>query len=416
MGFMRTDPGLARELLDFYEDLHRHPELSLQEHRTARRITEAIAPLDLDVTTEVGGTGIVAVLRNGAGPTVMIRADIDALPVEEKTGLSYASTARGRDHYGNDVPIAHACGHDMHATCLVGALRVLKEVSGSWSGTVVAVFQPAEELLRGAKDMIADGLFERFPRPDIVLGQHVVPLPAGVIGYCLGPTLAAIDSADVRLYGRGGHGSRPESTIDPVVLAASIVMRLQGVVAREVPASETAVVTVGRLHAGTKDNVIPDDAELGINIRTYSSDVRLRVIEAVERIIRGEAAASGVEREPDIDWHLSGPALHSDPDATIRTVAAFTELFGAERVVLRPPMTASEDVGHYGTELGVPTVFWLWGGGDPELFARAAAAGRLDQDVPFNHSPKFAPTPQPTLDTGVEALVTAALTWLEARG
>jgi hippurate hydrolase len=400
------------DLLELYRELHRYPELSRQEHRTAGRIVAALAPLPLEVTTGVGGTGVVALLRNGAGPTVMLRADIDALPVEERTGLPYASVERARDRYGNDVPVAHACGHDMHATCLVGALRALHRRRDGWSGTVMAVFQPAEELLRGARDMIEDGLFERFPRPDVVLAQHVSPLPTGVIAYCPGPMLAANDSADVRLYGRGGHGSRPESTIDPVVLAASIVLRLQTVVAREVPASETAVLTVGRLRAGEKDNVIPDEAELGINVRSFSPEVRARVVGAVERIIRAEAAASGVEREPEIDWYLRGPALVTDPEATERTAAAFVERFGAERVLRRPPITASEDVGHFGTEIGVPTVYWFYGGGDPERFARAMAAGRLDQDIPFNHSPEFAPIPEPSLETGVDAMVTAALTWL----
>lgn len=277
----------------------------------------------------------------------------------------------------------------------------------------MAVFQPAEELLRGARDMIDDGLFERFPRPDVVLAQHVSPLPTGTIGYCPGPMLAAIDSADVRLYGRGGHGSRPEAAIDPVVLAASIVLRLQTIVAREVPSSETAVVTVGRLRAGDKDNVIPDVAELGINVRSFSEGVRARVVGAVERIIRAEAAASGVEREPEIDWYLGGPVLISDPEATERTVAAFTERFGAQRVLRRAPVAASEDAGQFGAELGVPTVYWFYGGGDPERFARAMAAGRLDQGIPFNHSPEFAPIPEPTLSTGVDALVTAALTWLD---
>lgn len=409
------NPQLIPDLLDLYQDLHRHPELSLQEHHTARRICEALSSLPLEVTTGVGGTGIVALLCNGRGPTAMLRADIDALPVEEKSGLPYASVERGRDRYGNDVPIAHACGHDMHAACLVGALRVLDQSRDSWSGTVMAVFQPAEELLCGATDMIGDGLFERFPRPDIVLAQHVTPLPTGTIGYCPGPMLAAIDSADVRLHGRGGHGSRPESTIDPIVLASSIVMRLQTIVAREIPASETAVVTVGRLRSGTKDNIIPDEAELGVNIRTFSSAMRTRVIDAVERIIRAEAAASGVEREPEINWHLSGPVLISDPEATDRTVEAFIERFGPERVSRRAPATASEDAGHFGAELDVPTVYWYWGGSDPERFARAAAAGRLDQDIPFNHSPEFAPIAEPTLATGVDALVTAALTWLKTR-
>jgi amidohydrolase len=407
------DSGLGRQLLEFYQDLHRHPELSLQEHRTAARIVEAVAPLGVEVTTGVGGTGVVALLRNGGGPTVMLRADIDALPVEEKTGLPYASTARGVDADGTAVPIMHACGHDMHATCLVGALTVLGQLKQRWSGTVMAVFQPAEELGRGARDMIAHGLFERFPRPDIVFGQHVAPLPAGTIGYGTGPMLAAADFARVRLYGRGGHGSRPASTIDPIVLAASIVIRLQTIVAREIPIDEKAVVTVGTMHAGTKDNIIPDEAELGITIRTYSDLIRTRVMAAVERIIRAEAAASGVEREPDIDWGLSMPVLSCDPDGTTRTAAAFTEQFGADRIRQLAPAAGSEDVGHFGAALGVPTVFWFWGGGDPEQFKQAMAAGRFDQDVPYNHSPRFAPVPEPTIATGVEALATAALNWLK---
>jgi hippurate hydrolase len=300
----------------------------------------------------------------------------------------------------------------MHATCLVGALHRLSQTRSEWAGTIAAVFQPAEELARGARNMIADGLFERFPRPDIVLGQHVAPLPAGVIGYCPGPMLAACDCADVRVYGRGGHASRPENTVDPVVLAAAIVLRLQTVVAREVPANETAVLTVGRLQAGTKDNIIPDEAELGICLRTYSDDVRRTVIAAVERIVRAEAAASGAEREPEINWYLSTPTVHSDPDATERTAAALTERFGAERVLRRPPAMASEDVGQFGSHLGVPTVFWFYGGTDPERFARAVASGRIEQDIPFNHSPEFAPIPEPTINIGVEALVTAALLWL----
>jgi hippurate hydrolase len=301
-------PGLREQLADFYRDLHRNPELSLQEFRTAQRVAEAMRPLGFEVTTGVGGTGVVGVLRNGDGPVVLLRADFDALPVQEKTGLPYASTVRGQDQSGADVPVMHACGHDMHATCLVGAATLLANSAAEWSGTVVAVFQPAEELACGARNMVADGLFERFPVPAVVLAQHVGPLPAGTIGYGLGPVMAGMDGVQVTLHGRGGHGSRPEATIDPVLMAANVVTRLQSIVSREVPPGETAVVTVGRLQAGTKDNIIPDSAELGINIRTYDEKIRNLVRASIERIVRAEATASGAEREPDIDWNINAPS------------------------------------------------------------------------------------------------------------
>ncbi|HEY1667178.1 MAG TPA: amidohydrolase [Trebonia sp.] len=289
---------LSSELADFYRDLHRHPELSLEEHRSARLIAGALRPLGFEVTENVGGTGVVGLMRNGDGPVVMLRADFDALPVEELTGLPYASTARARGQDGVEVPVMHACGHDMHATCLLGAASMLARTPATWSGTLLVVFQPAEELARGATDMLNDGLFRRFPAPVIVLGQHVGPLPAGMIGYGSGPLVAASDSVKVTLYGQGGHGSRPEAAVDPVLMAANVVNRLQGIVAREVSPAEAAVVTVGRLQAGTKDNIIPDTAELGINIRTYSRPTRDLVRAAVERVITGEAAASGAPRPP----------------------------------------------------------------------------------------------------------------------
>src|ERR1700742_981934 len=292
-GTVRADAEeLSARLADFYRDLHQHPELSLEEHRTAQRLAVALRPLGFEVTEHVGGTGVVGLLRNGDGPVVMVRADFDALPVEEQTGLPYASSVRAAGPDGGEVPVMHACGHDMHATCLLGAAALLSRASAAWSGTLLVVFQPAEELARGARDMVGDGLFQRCPRPDIVLGQHVGPLPAGLIGHASGPVMAAADSAEVVLYGRGGHGSRPESTVDPVLMAANVVTRLQGIVAREVPPAETAVVTVGRLQAGTKDNIIPGTAELGINIRTYSRPTRELVRTAIERIVRSEAAAS----------------------------------------------------------------------------------------------------------------------------
>lgn len=407
----QTRPGvseLADHLSEVYRDLHRHPELSLQEVRTADIVAKALRPLGFEVATGVGGTGVAGVLRNGAGPVVMLRADFDALPVAEATGLPYASTVRARDMAGEEVPVAHACGHDMHATCLLGAATHLSRTRADWSGTLLIVFQPAEELARGAREMVADGLFERFPKPDIVLGQHVGPLPAGMIGHGSGPLMAATDSVSVTLHGRGGHGSTPEGTVDPVLMAAHVVVRLQGIVSREVAASERVVVTVGRLRAGTKENVIPDTAELGINIRTFADHTRETVRAAIERIVRAEAAASGAPREPEFVWAASAPLLVSDPEATAKIVAAFTRHFGEQRLVAMPPISASEDVGVFGAAAGVPTVYWFFGGID---FTR-----RQFDHLPMNHSPEFAPDIEPTLSTGIDTLVTAALTWLGNEG
>jgi amidohydrolase len=418
LGADRVDEGmwsgldeLSAGLADFYRDLHQHAELSLGEHRTARLLADALRPLGFEVTEHVGGTGVVGVMRNGDSPVVMLRADFDALPVEEQTGLPYACTARAHGQGGEEVPVMHACGHDMHATCLLGAAAMLARTPGTWSGTLLVVFQPAEELARGATDMLNDGLFERFPVPDIVLGQHVGPLPAGVIGYASGPVMAASDSVRVILYGQGGHGSRPEAAIDPVLMAANVVTRLQNIVAREVSPAEAAVVTVGRLQAGTKDNIIPDTAELGVNIRTYSPQTRDLVRAAIERIIVAEASASAAPRPPEITWTNSAPPLVSDPAATQATVAAFSGHFGSERLMPMPLVTASEDVGNFGEAAGVPTVFWFWGGLDAQTVITAMAEGRLDS-LPGNHSPYFAPVIEPTLTTGIQALTVAARTWL----
>ncbi|WP_327654042.1 amidohydrolase [Streptomyces sp. NBC_00483] len=403
------------DLADLYRDLHEHPELSLQETRSAELLAGRLRAAGVDEVVEhVGTTGVVGVVRNGDGPVVMLRADFDALPVEEKTGLPYASVARAVDREGKDVPVMHACGHDMHAACLVGAATLLAGTRDQWSGTLLLVFQPAEELGCGARGMVDDGLFERFPTPEVVLGQHVGPLPAGFIGHGSGPVMAASDSLDVTLHGRGGHGSRPEAAIDPVLMAAHVVTRLQGVVAREVPPSETAVVTVGRMQAGTKDNIIPDDAELGINIRSTTASTRELLRSATERVVRAEAAAGGATREPDLVWTGSVPALVSDPDATATTLAAFAGHFGDQRIIPMPPVNASEDVGVFGDAIGVPTVFWFWGGLDTETVVAALRDGTLD-DLPANHSPHFAPEIEPTLSTGVEALTVAALTWLGTR-
>jgi len=405
---------MALDLEAIYTDLHRHPELSYQEHRTASILADALRGLGLDVTEGIGRTGVVGVLTNGDGPVVLLRADMDALPVAEETGLEYASTEHGTDPDGHDVPVMHACGHDVHVTCLLGAAEALAGLRSEWSGTVVALFQPAEELGSGANEMIADGLYDRVPKPDIVLGQHVAPAPAGVVGVHAGPAFAATDDVMITLHGKGGHGSRPESTIDPVVMAAATVMRLQGIVSREVAGGETAVVTVGTMHAGTKVNIIPPDATLGINIRTYDTEVRDRVVSAIGRIANAEAAASGALQAPDIELSDSFPVLHNDEAATERVLGAFRSAFGPERVIDPGRVTGSEDVGALATAAGVPIVYWLLGGLDPQLFTKALANGTTDADIPSNHSPFFAPLIHPTLEVGVQALVVAAREWLGA--
>jgi len=405
---------MSIDLESVYIDLHRNPELSFAEHRTAGIVADQLNALGLAVTTGIATTGVVGVLQNGEGPTVLLRADMDGLPVAEATGLDYASTARGTDIEGNDVPVMHACGHDVHVTCLLGAVEQLVNERGQWSGTLVALFQPAEEQGAGARTMIADGLYDRIPKPDIVLGQHVAPAPAGVVGAHAGPAFAATDDLDITLHGRGGHGSRPETTIDPVVMAAATVMRLQTVVSREIAGSDTAVVTVGTMHAGTKINIIPPEAKLGVNIRSYDAAVRDRVVAAIRRIVAGEAQASGATVPPEVVESESFPALYNDPDATARTMGAFRAALGEQRVVDPGAVTGSEDVGELASAAGVPIVYWLLGGEDPQRFAAAMAKGTFETDIPSNHSPFFAPLIHPTLETGVQALVVAAREWLGA--
>lgn len=400
------------DLEALYIDLHRHPELSFQETRTAGVVTQHLDRLGIEYEEGIGKTGIAAVIRNGDGPVVWLRADMDALPVKELTGLEYASTARGTDPAGNDVPVMHACGHDLHVTALIGALEQLVGSTDDWSGTVVAVFQPAEEYGAGSQAMIADGVLDRFPRPDIVLGQHVTPLPAGTIGVRSGTQMAASDGLTVTLLGRGGHGSRPHSTIDPVVMAAATVMRLQTIVSREVDPRDVAVVTVGSIHAGLKNNIIPAEAKLELSLRYPDDEARARVLAKVERVVRAEAQASGAEEEPVIVVDHSLPPTINDVHATARLTLAFDNAFGEGTVVDPGMFTGSEDVSWFAREAGVPLVFWFWGGVDPQAFAAAKAGGTIDRDIPTNHSPFFAPVIHPTLERGVDALVVAAREFL----
>ena len=406
---------MALDLESLYIDLHRHPELSFQETRTAGVIASTLTELGIPFEEGVGKTGVVAVLESTApddGPTVWLRADMDALPVPEQTGLEYASTARGTDPAGNDVPVMHACGHDMHVTALLGALEQLSATRDDWRGTIVAVFQPAEEHGAGSQAMIADGVLDRFPKPDVVLGQHVTPLPAGLIGVRPGTQMAASDGLTVTLFGRGGHGSRPQSTIDPVVMAAATVMRLQTIVSREVDPRDVAVVTVGSIHAGLKNNIIPAEAKLELSLRYPDDAARDRVLAKVERIVRAEADASGAERTPEIVTDHTLPPTINDADATARLVAAFERSFGDGSVIDPGMFTGSEDVSWFAREAGVPLVFWFWGGIDPALYADAQARGTVEHDIPTNHSPFFAPVIHPTIDRGVEALVVAAREFL----
>lgn len=409
-----TSQSDASALAELYRHLHQHPELSFQETATAGIVERSLTALGYDVTPGVGRTGVVGILSRGEGPTVLLRADMDGLPVEEATGLPYASTARGVDPDGVGVAVMHACGHDVHVACLLGAAQQLA-ADTAWTGTLMIIGQPAEEVGTGAKAMISDGLYDRFGKPDVVLGQHVAPIPAGLVAIHPGPAYAATDSLKVTLYGKGGHGSRPEACVDPVVMAAAIVMRLQGIVAREVAGGDTAVVTVGVMRAGTKVNIIPDTAELQINVRSYDPVVRETVLASIHRIVHAEAAASNAPREPDFEHTDAFPAVVNDPAATARTAEALRAVFGAGGVMDPGPVTGSEDVGEFATAAGAPCVYWVLGGADPAAFAGvtdAAGMMRVMAGIPSNHSSKFAPVISPTLGAGVTALVTAARAWL----
>lgn len=390
--------GTEREAL--YKHFHQHPELSMQEHATAERIVKELESSGIRVT-RVGETGVVAVVDNGEGPVVAMRADIDALPVKEASGKDYASTATQVDtKTGAEVPVAHACGHDVHLMSLLTALQAFNEHKDQWSGTFVGVFQPAEETAEGARAMLEAGLEQAMPRPDVYLGQHVLTsLPGGHVGTRRGPVLSSAFSVKVTVHGKGSHGSMPELGVDPVVLASTIVMRLQTIVSREVAAKETAVVTVGAIHAGTKSNIITDSAELLINTRAYSSEVSEHLKEAIERIVRAECVAARSPMEPEFTYYDRYPLTDNDGDATDTVREAFDAYFGDESCDL-DAVPASEDFSIIPDALGVPYTYWGLGG-----FADMSNAVG-------NHNPAFAPDLQPTLDRGTEAVVVAASAWL----
>lgn len=385
-----------------YRDLHQNPELSHQEKRTAGVVAERLRRSGLTVHEGVGGTGVVGVLGNGDGPRVLMRADMDALPVTEATGLPYASAHDG---------VMHACGHDVHVTCLLGAAELFAQAPDHWRGTMIAVFQPAEEVGDGARGMAEDGLADLVGPIDVALAQHVFPAPAGQVRTRSGPVLSAADSMRITVYGRGGHGSMPQATVDPVVLASMIVIRLQTIVSREVDPSQTVVLTVGSIQAGTKSNVIGDHAVLELNLRTFDESVRTAVLAAIRRVVIAECQASDSPREPEFELYANFPLTVNDDAVTARVAAAFSEYFG-DRAQTMPAGSASEDFSDIPAALGAPYTYWGFGGIDAEAFRAAVAADRTRVDIPVNHSPRFGPVLQPTLDTGTEALVVAGLSWL----
>lgn len=396
---------------DLYRDLHEHPELSHQEHRTAKLAADRLRDWGYEVHDGIGGTGVIGVLRNGDGPSVLMSADMDALPVEEATGLPYASTVRATDGAGQEVPVMHACGHDVHVTCLLGAAALLANARQHWRGTAVTLFQPAEEVGDGARGMVDDGLAEAVPSIDVALAQHVLPAPAGHVGTRRGPVLSAADSMRITVYGRGAHGSIPQAAVDPVVLAAMIVIRLQTIVSREVAGSDTVVLTIGSIRAGSKSNVIADRAVLELNLRTYDDSVRASVLAAIRRMVAAECQASGSPKEPEFELYDSFPRTVNDDAVTDRVSDAFAGYFG-ERFRPIPAQSASEDFSDIPNALGVPYTYWGIGGIDAQQYREAAEAGTVAQAIPVNHAPTFAPVIQPTLDTGTQALVVAASAWL----
>lgn len=395
-----------------YKELHAHPELSFQETKTAALAASKLKELGYEVLEGIGRTGVVGVLQNGEGQTVLARADMDALPVKENTGLPYASTLTAADDAGETVSVAHACGHDAHVTCLLGASELLANARRSWSGTFIALFQPAEEVAGGAKAMVEDGLLERIPKPDVAFSQHVLAYPAGTIGTQVGPVLSAGDSIRITLHGKGSHGSMPHNSVDPVVLAAHVVLRLQTIVSRETKPGEFAVLTVGSSVAGSKSNIIADRAVLLVNLRTYDMAVRQRMIESIERMVKAECEASGAPHPPEFEYYDQYPLTENDPEVTEKITSAFRNHFGSEAVFELGRVTASEDFSHVPDALGTPYTYWGVGCIDPEKYAKALKDGRVEQDIPVNHSEFFAPVISPTLSIGTRALIAAALTYL----
>jgi amidohydrolase len=385
-----------------YLDLHEHPELSGHETQTAANLAGRLRSFGYEVTEHVGGTGIVALLKNGTGPTVMLRTELDALPVEEKTGLSYASQVRAKDDAGHEVSVMHACGHDLHMASILGTAAIMARSKETWHGTLILIGQPAEETISGAKAMLDDGFLTRFPKPDVAAALHVGNvLPAGMVGITAGIYNTNADSLRITIYGKGGHGSAPHTAIDPIVIAARTILALQTIASREVKPQEMAVVTVGYIQAGTKNNIIPDQAELGLTVRTNKPEVRKQVLAAIARITKAEAEAAGAPRPPTVDRYEGTDVVYNNPALAERLRPVLESSLGKKNVVTAEPITASEDFSYF-VEQGIPGFYFSLGGADPVKFAQADAAGTM---LPSNHSPLFAPDVDPALHTGIAAEV-----------
>lgn len=393
---------LYPELQKLYVDLHQSPELSLHEQKTAEKLVAQLKPLGYDVTPNVGGYGVVAVLKNGPGPTVLLRTDTDALPVEEKTGLPFASKVRTAD----GTPVMHACGHDLHMSAWIGTAKWMAAHKDRWSGTLVMIAQPAEEVVKGARAMLADGLYTRFPKPNFALAIHDDSgLPAGVVGYTAGYALSNSDSIDITVFGKGGHGAQPQSTVDPIVIAARIVSGLQTLVSRQNNPLDPVVITVGQIHAGTKNNIIPDQAMLGLSVRTYRKEVRERVLAGIERVAKAEAELAGAPRAPEVKLTEGTIAVYNDPQLTQRLVGVLRNALGDANVEEIPPKMVSEDFSYYAQD-GIPEAMFHVGAVDPQKYAEAQRSGT---PLPSLHSALFAPDFQPTLHTAIETEVAELL-------
>ena len=394
-----------------YLDLHEHPELSGHETETAAKLAGKLKAAGYEVTEQIGGTGVVAVLKNGNGPTIMLRTELDALPVEERTGLPYASKVHAKDDAGRDVAVMHACGHDVHMASLLGTAEIMARSKNGWHGTLILIGQPAEETIGGAEGMIKAGLFTRFPKPDAIVALHVGnELPAGTVSITPGIYNTNSDSVRITIYGKGGHGAAPQTTIDPIVIAARTILSLQTIASREVKPGELAIVTVGYIRAGTKNNIIPEQAEMGLTIRTYKQEIRKQVLAAIARIAKAEADAAGAPREPLVEHYEQTDAVYNEPVLAERLRAPLEAALGKDHVEITGPITPSEDFSYF-VEQGVPGFYFSLGGADPQKFAQAKATG---EHLPSNHSSLFAPDVDPALHTGIAAEVAVLRNLLNA--
>lgn len=401
----------SRDLVTLYQHLHANPELSLMEVKTATRLAEEMRKVGCDVTEKVGGNGIVAVLKNGPGPVVLVRTDLDALPITEQTGVPYASKVRMKDRSGTEVGVMHACGHDIHMTCWVGTARVLAATKDKWSGTVVFIGQPAEEIVAGARMMLDDGLYKRFPKPDFALALHSDPLmPVGTVSFTEGLALANSDTVDIVVKGKGGHGAAPHATVDPIVLSARIILDLQTIVSREVNPLDPCVITVGSIHGGTKHNIIPNEVRLQLTVRTTKTEVRDHVLKAIDRVVKA-AAAGARAPEPEVRVNLDEftPATFNEPKLTRRTVALFRQVLGSENVRDRRPVMGAEDFGRY-SEGGVPIFLYFLGTIPQDRYEASRKPGGLT--LPGMHTDAYAPLPEPSIRTGVRTMSLAVMNLL----